>query len=418
MLCKLISSKPILANYSNFLTNSIKSISTSNVFCADSSSAGEKKKTILYDFHLKNGGKIVDFAGWLMPVQYKDLSIQQSHIHTRNNCSLFDVSHMMQTKVYGKDRYKYIESLVVSDIQNLKPNTGTLTVFTNEKGGIIDDLIVSNTSLDYLYIVSNAGCADKDFAHMKRAEETMRAKKFDVKLERIENRALLAVQGPKMRELLQFGVDFDMNKLPFMGTLESSVFKVPNCRITRCGYTGEDGVEISVPLEHADDLASKLINFQNGNVCKLAGLGARDTLRLEAGLCLYGNDIDNTKTPVEAGLAWLIHKKRREQKNFPGADVILKQLSEKPSIKRVGLQMKNDAGPSARQHMKIFDDKNEIGEVTSGALSPSIKKNISMGYVLTKASKPGTKVLVEIRNKKHEAEIVKLPFVPTRYFQI
>ena len=418
MLCKLISSKPILANYSNFLTNSIKSISTSNVFCADSSSAGEKKKTILYDFHLKNGGKIVDFAGWLMPVQYKDLSIQQSHIHTRNNCSLFDVSHMMQTKVYGKDRYKYIESLVVSDIQNLKPNTGTLTVFTNEKGGIIDDLIVSNTSLDYLYIVSNAGCADKDFAHMKRAEETMRAKKFDVKLERIENRALLAVQGPKMRELLQFGVDFDMNKLPFMGTLESSVFKVPNCRITRCGYTGEDGVEISVPLEHADDLASKLINFQNGNVCKLAGLGARDTLRLEAGLCLYGNDIDDTKTPVEAGLAWLIHKKRREQKNFPGADVILKQLSEKPSIKRVGLQMKNDAGPSARQHMKIFDDKNEIGEVTSGALSPSIKKNISMGYVLTKASKPGTKVLVEIRNKKHEAEIVKLPFVPTRYFQI
>lgn len=377
-----------------------------------------KKKTILYDFHLKNGGKIVDFAGWLMPVQYKDLSIQQSHIHTRNNVSLFDVSHMMQTKVYGKDRFKYIESLVVSDIQNLKPNTGTLTVFTNEKGGIIDDLIVSSTSSDYLYIVSNAGCADKDFAHMKSAEERMRAKKFDVKLERIENRGLIALQGPKMREVLQFGVNFDMNKLPFMGTIESSVFKIPNCRITRCGYTGEDGVEISVPYEHAADLATKLIMFQNGNVCKLAGLGARDTLRLEAGLCLYGNDIDDTKTPVEAGLAWLIHKRRREEKNFPGASVILKQLTEKPAIKRVGLQLINDAGPSARQHMKIFDENSEIGEVTSGCLSPLLKKNISMGYVKIKAAKPGTKVLVEIRNKKHEAEIVKLPFVPTKYFQV
>ena len=180
-----------------------------------------------------------------MPVQYKDLSIQQSHLHTRNNVSLFDVSHMMQTKVYGKDRFKYIESLIVSDISSLKPDTGTLTVFTNKNGGIIDDLIVQNTSLDYLYIVSNAGCADKDFAHMKKAEEAMRVQNLDVKLEKIENRAMLALQGPKMRELLQMGVNFDMNKLPFMGTKESSVFKIPNCRITRCGYTGEDGVEIS-----------------------------------------------------------------------------------------------------------------------------------------------------------------------------
>jgi aminomethyltransferase len=416
MLHKLVSNKHNLCF--KILTNNIKSISTSTVLNADANSTGDKKKTILYDFHLKNGGKIVDFAGWLMPVQYKDLSIQQSHIHTRNNVSLFDVSHMMQTKVYGKDRFKYIESLVVSDIQNLKPNTGTLTVFTNEKGGIIDDLIVSSTSSDYLYIVSNAGCADKDFAHMKSAEERMRAKNFDVKLERIENRGLLALQGPKMREVLQLGVDFDMNKLPFMGTIESSVFKIPNCRITRCGYTGEDGVEISVPYEHAADLATKFIMFQNGNVCKLAGLGARDTLRLEAGLCLYGNDIDDTKTPVEAGLTWLIHKRRREEKNFPGASVILKQLTEKPAIKRVGFQMINDAGPSARQHMKIFDEKSEIGEVTSGCLSPLLKKNISMGYVKIKAAKPGTKVLVEIRNKKHEAEIVKLPFVPTKYFQV
>lgn len=377
-----------------------------------------KKKTILYDFHVQNGGKIVDFAGWLMPVQYKDLSIQESHIHTRTSCSLFDVSHMMQTKIHGKDRYKFIESLIVGDIKGLKANTGTLTVFTNDNGGIIDDLIVSNTDAGYLYVVSNAGCADKDFAHLKRAEREMLDKKADVKLEKIENRGLLALQGPKMHQLLQAGVAFDMNKLPFMGTCETTVFGIKDCRITRCGYTGEDGVEISVPLEQAANLASKLLAFQNGSVCKLAGLGARDTLRLEAGLCLYGNDIDDTKTPIEAGLAWTIGKRRREEKNFPGAAVILKQLKEKPAIRRVGFKLLNDAGPSARQHMKIFDQagSKEVGEITSGCLSPSIKQNIGMGYIQTNLAASDTKVKIEIRNKKHDAVVVKLPFVPTRYF--
>ena len=419
MQSKCVLIKQLSACYAKTLSNTCKFISTTSFLRAETANSEPKQKTVLYDFHVKNGGKIVDFAGFLMPVQYKDLSIQQSHAHTRTNVSLFDVSHMMQTKVHGKDRFKYIESLIVSDIQGLKPDTGTLTVFTNDKGGIIDDLIVSNTSLDYLYIVSNAGCAQKDFAHMKRAEEAMRAQKMDVKLEKIEDRALIALQGPKMSEVLQSGVNFDLSKLPFMGTRESSVFGISDCRVTRCGYTGEDGVEISVPFSHASDLASKLIGFQNGNVCKLAGLGARDTLRLEAGLCLYGNDIDDTKTPVEAGLNWLIHKRRREEKNFPGAQVILKQLSDKPAIKRVGLRMLNDAGPSARQHMKIYDEggAKEIGEVTSGCLSPSLKKNISMGYVENKAAKVGTRLLVDIRNKKHEAEVVKLPFVATRYFK-
>ena len=202
---------------------------------------------------------------------------------------------MMQTKVYGKDRFKFIESLIVSDIQSLKANSGALTVFTNELGGILDDLIVSNTSLDYLYIVSNAGCADKDLAHLKRAEELMRANKMDVKLERLEEHGLIALQGPKMKDILQTGVDFDLNKFPFMNTIETNVFGI-KCRVTRCGYTGEDGVEISVPYKHTADLAEKLLEFED---CKLAGLGARDTLRLEAGLCLYGNDIDETTTPVE-----------------------------------------------------------------------------------------------------------------------
>lgn len=205
----------LISNQSLNILNRSNLHSTVNLSAAESSGS-LKQKTVLYDFHVKHDGKIVDFAGWLMPVQYKDLSIQESHLHTRTKCSLFDVSHMMQTKVYGKDRFKYIESLIVGDIQNLKPNSGTLTVFTNDKGGIIDDLIVSNTSLDYLYVVSNAGCADKDFAHLKEKEEEMRSQKFDVKLERTDDKALVALQGPQMHTILQNGVNFDMKKFPFM----------------------------------------------------------------------------------------------------------------------------------------------------------------------------------------------------------
>jgi aminomethyltransferase len=290
-------------------------------------------------------------------------------------------------------------------------------VYTNEKGGIIDDLIVSNTSLNYLYVVSNAGCSDKDFAHMKKAEKEMQSKNMDVRVERIEDRALLALQGPKMSELLQTGVKIDLSRFPFMGTSETSVFGIDGCRVTRCGYTGEDGVEISVPIGKAAKLAEILLNYQNGSVCKMAGLGARDTLRLEAGLCLYGNDIDDTKTPIEAGLAWTIGKRRREEKNFPGASVILKQLKEKPKIRRVGLKLVG-AGPSARQHMKIFDaaGTKEVGEVTSGCPSPLLKENIAMGYIDSSLAAPDTKVKVEVRNKQFDAIVSKLPFVPTRYF--
>ncbi|CAF0708932.1 unnamed protein product [Brachionus calyciflorus] len=409
--------------YVNKLLKNLNTLSLNPIKCLATAATGQKtqpKKTCLYDFHLSHNGKIVDFAGWLMPVQYKDLSIQESHIHTRNKCSIFDVSHMMQTKVYGKDRYKYIESLIVSDIAGLKSDLGTLTVFTNSNGGIIDDLIVSNTSNNYLYIVSNAGCADKDFAHLKQTEQEFKSKGMDVTLEKIEDRGLLALQGPLMHQILQECVKFDLKKFPFMNTTESKVFDIENCRITRCGYTGEDGVEISVPINRTAELAERLLALQNGQVCKLAGLGARDTLRLEAGLCLYGNDIDDTTTPVEAGLAWTIHKRRRLERNFPGADIILNQLKEKPKKRRVGLKLLSNAGPSARQHMKIFDlnGESEIGEITSGCQSPLLKQNISMGYVSTNLAQPGTRVLVDIRKKKYEAEVVKLPFVPTNYYQI
>uniref|UniRef100_A0A3B4UT92 Aminomethyltransferase n=1 Tax=Seriola dumerili TaxID=41447 RepID=A0A3B4UT92_SERDU len=314
------------------------------------------KRTPLFDFHRRHGGKMVEFAGWAMPVQYKDSHIA-SHMHTREHCSIFDVSHMLQTKVHGRDRVKFMESLVVADIQELKDNQGTLSLFTTERGGIIDDLIVTKTDQGYLYVVSNAGCADKDSAHMKVNTDEQTAG-FDVDLEFLDE-ALIALQGPSMSRVLQEGLKEDLSKLTFMTSALAAVFGVPGCRITRCGYTGEDGVEISVPQSRVVELTERLLG--NSEV-KLAGLGARDSLRLEAGLCLYGNDIDETTTPVEATLVWT------------------------------------------------------IGEVTSGCPSPCLKKNIAMGYVDAAFAKNGTNIQVEVRKKAVPATVSKMPFVPTNYY--
>lgn len=352
---------------------------------------------------------MVGFAGWSMPVQYKDSHII-SHMHTREHCSLFDVSHMLQTKILGKDRVKFMESLVVGDIAELKENQGTLTVFTNENGGIIDDLIVTKTSDGYLYVVSNAGCSEKDSAHMQSKLKEFKAAGHDVDLEPLDN-ALIALQGPSMTKVLQNGVSGDLTKLPFMTSALMTVYGVPGCRVTRCGYTGEDGVEISIPAAHAVQIAESLLKDSE---VKLSGLGARDSLRLEAGLCLYGNDIDETSSPVEASLVWTIGKRRREAADFPGASVIIRHIKEKTQRKRVGLI---STGPPVRQHTAILNTEGRvIGEVTSGCPSPCLKQNIAMGYVETAYSKVGTPVQAEVRKKISEAFVTKMPFVPTHYY--
>ncbi|XP_061592594.1 aminomethyltransferase, mitochondrial [Cololabis saira] len=366
-------------------------------------------KTPLFDFHRAQGGKMVDFAGWSMPVQYKDSHIA-SHMHTREHCSIFDVSHMLQTKVHGKDRVTFMESLVVADIAELKDNQGTLTLFTNEKGGIMDDLIVTRTDQGYLYVVSNAGCADKDSTHMKAKLAEFKAAGHDVDLEFLDE-ALIALQGPTMSRVLQEGLKDDLSKLTFMSSALATVFGVPHCRVTRCGYTGEDGVEISIPRSRVVELTEKLLT--NAEV-KLAGLGSRDSLRLEAGLCLYGNDIDETTTPVEASLLWTIGKRRRQTKDFPGADIIIPQIKAKTARKRVGLV---STGPPVRQHTPILGpDGKVIGEVTSGCPSPCLKKNVAMGYVDAKFAKNGTAIHVEVRKKAVPATVSKMPFVPTNYY--
>uniref|UniRef100_H3CHM0 Aminomethyltransferase n=1 Tax=Tetraodon nigroviridis TaxID=99883 RepID=H3CHM0_TETNG len=368
------------------------------------------KKTPLFDFHRAHGGKMVEFAGWSMPVQYKDSHIS-SHMHTRERCSIFDVSHMLQTKVHGRDRVKFMESLVVADIAELRENQGTLTLFTNERGGIIDDLIVTKTDQGYLYVVSNAGCADKDSAHLKARLAEFKAAGFDVDLEFLEDAALIALQGPSMSRVLQEGLKEDLGKLTFMTSQMATVFGVPDCRITRCGYTGEDGVEISVPQSRVVEVTDKLLAHSE---VKLAGLGARDSLRLEAGLCLYGNDIDETTTPVEATLVWTIGKRRRQSKDFPGADVVIPQIKAKTARKRVGLI---STGPPVRQHTPILSpDGKVIGQVTSGCPSPCLKMNVAMGYVDTAFAKNGTAIQVEVRKRAVPATVSKMPFVPTKHY--
>ncbi|XP_064012498.1 aminomethyltransferase, mitochondrial isoform X1 [Pogoniulus pusillus] len=370
---------------------------------------GGLKRTPLDALHRSRGGRMVPFAGWSLPLLYEQGHLQ-SHLHTRRRCSLFDVSHMLQTRVYGRDRIKFMESLVVGDIAELKPGQGTLTLLTNEKGGIVDDLIVTNTSEDHLYVVSNAGCADKDLAIMRGRATELQAAGSDIHLE-VSDNALLALQGPSMAQVLQAGLSDDLAKLSFMNSITTTVFSVPGCRVTRCGYTGEDGVEISVPAGRAVELAEQLLGVPE---VWPAGLAARDSLRLEAGLCLYGNDIDETTTPAEAGLMWTLGKRRRAAMDFPGAAIIMAQVKEKPKRKRVGL---TSEGPPIRPHTAILGPEGiPVGTVTSGCPSPSLGKNIAMGYVETAHSRAGTALTIEVRKKQHPALVTKMPFVPTQYY--
>ncbi|PKU73983.1 aminomethyltransferase, mitochondrial [Dendrobium catenatum] len=374
--------------------------------------AAELKKTALHDFHVENGGKMVPFAGWSMPIQYKD-SIMDSTVNCRENGGLFDVSHMCGLSVTGKDSAAFLERLVVADVAGLRPGTGTLTVFTNERGGAIDDSVVTKVREDHIYLVVNAGCRDKDLAHIGEHLEAFKAKGGDVSWHIHDERSLLALQGPLAAPVLQFLTKDDLSKMYFgeFKTLDINGFK---CFLTRTGYTGEDGFEISVPSENALDLAKAILEKSEGKV-RLTGLGARDSLRLEAGLCLYGNDMEQHTTPVEAGLSWAIGKRRRAEGGFLGADVILKQLEQGPSIRRVGFF---SSGPPPRSHSEILSSNGEkLGEITSGGFSPCLKKNIAMGYVKSGSHKPGTEVKIVIRGKSNDAVVTKMPFVATKYYK-
>lgn len=363
-------------------------------------------KTPLYDFHIANGAKMVPFAGWSMPVVYTSQTLSQSHLFCRSSAALFDVSHMLQTRIEGSDREKFISSLTVVDLEGCKSGQSHLTVFTNDKGGIIDDAIVTKFD-NHLMLVSNAGTSEKIKSLLLKS-----ASKFnDLKVEFIANRGLLALQGPEAINVLSrlSGVEDLNSNFPFMTVKEMTIDRV-ECLVSRSGYTGEDGFELSIPEGEVVRMAK---NFLASPSVKLAGLGARDSLRLEAGMCLYGHDIDETITPVEAGLTWLISKRRREEGKFPGFDIIKKQITNGCEKKRVGFIVE---GPPAREGTAIFNNSNvQIGTVTSGCPSPSLKKNIAMGYVLTEYAKLNTKLNFKVRDQLNEGIVTKMPFVPTKY---
>lgn len=323
---------------------------------------------------------------------------------------------MLQTYVTGKDAIECFESLTTADIQGLAKGSGTLTVFTNEKGGILDDLIVNRVNSEFLYVVSNAARKEHDSQLILAAVDRFRGmgKLVDVKFFDPNERALLAFQGAAAMNVLQQLTKVNLSEQFFMTTFEADVAGVKNCRITRCGYTGEDGFEISIPADKGSFVAEALLDSKAGKV-KLAGLGARDSLRLEAGLCLYGSDIDETTSPIEAGLAWLVAKRRRAEANFPGAQTILNQLKNGVERRRVGIKL--NSGPPARHGVEVYVEGNKIGEVTSGCPSPSLGINVAMGYVKEDFKKPGTKVELKIRDKFYNAEISKMPFVPSNYYQ-
>ena len=387
-------------------TNQSSSSSSFKRHYADDSNL---KKTALYDFHVKHGGKMVEFAGFSMPIQYKD-SIMEATQHCRTKASLFDVSHMLGSSFKGKDAVKFVESITVADVKGLADGTGTLSVVTNDEGGIIDDTVVTKVNDEWIYVVLNAGCADKDKAHINK-----HLAKFDGDCKFIEHsdRSLFALQGPKAMETLQKLTDADLSKLYFGMFKEMTVSGQP-CWVTRTGYTGEDGFEISVPVPGTLKLVEDLVADENVRLC---GLGARDSLRLEAGLCLYGNDLSEETTPPEAGLTWTIGKARRDTFSFPGGEKIRKQIEEGVPQRRVGFEFLEKGAP-ARQHSKILDmDGNEVGEISSGGFSPVLGKNIAMGYVPKALAKAGTEVQVETRGKKTKAVVKKMPFVNTTYYK-
>jgi aminomethyltransferase len=371
------------------------------------------KRTPLYDAHVELGAKMVPFAGYEMPVQYP-LGVLKEHLWTRENAGLFDVSHMGQAFLIPDDKTyetaaRAFEALVPADLISLKPGQQRYSQLLADDGGILDDLMVSRLGFagheSWLYVVVNAGCKEQDFPHIAAKLPS------GVTMKRANDMALLALQGPKATAVMG-RLSADLTKLAFMTSIDCEVAGIW-MHVSRTGYTGEDGYEISL---HAKDAIPFWDKLRADADVQPIGLGARDSLRLEAGLCLYGHDIDTTTSPIEAGLAWSIQKRRREDGGFPGAARIQSEVQNGPARRRVGIRP--DGAAPAREGAEILSiDGASIGKVTSGGPSPCLGKPVAMGYVATAHAAPGTKVQLVVRGKPLPAEIVPMPFVPHRYFR-
>jgi aminomethyltransferase len=370
------------------------------------------KRTPLHHLHVSLGGKMVPFAGYEMPVQYAP-GVLKEHLHTRSAAGLFDVSHMGQIALVPKSGRPEaaavaLEQMVPQDIIGIAPGRQRYAQFTNEAGGILDDLMVSNFG-DHLVLVVNAACKEAD-------EALLRAGLSEVcEIRPLPDRALLALQGPKAAAVLaKLSPGVDAMRFMESGPRQVAGF---DCYVSRSGYTGEDGFEISVPAEHAEQLAKMLL--ADSDVMPI-GLGARDSLRLEAGLCLCGHDIDEATTPVEAALEWSVQKTRRSggarAGGFPGADKVLAQFDIGAARRRVGLRAEGRA--PVREGASLFADETSadpIGKVTSGGFGPTLNAPVAMGYLPTTLATVGTQVFADVRGQRLALRVAATPFVPNTY---
>ncbi|MCF2524312.1 glycine cleavage system aminomethyltransferase GcvT [Bradyrhizobium sp. G127] len=370
------------------------------------------KRVPLHDLHVARGGKIVPFAGYEMPVQYA-AGVLKEHLHTRASAGLFDVSHMGQITLRAKsgkieDAARALERLVPQDILAVPHGRQRYAQFTNDSGGILDDLMVANFG-DHLFLVVNAACKAEDEAHLRKHLSDICV------VDSLPDRALIALQGPKAAEVLAKHAP-TVAAMRFMDAGPHEVLGL-DCFVSRSGYTGEDGFEISVPAKDAERLATALLN--DPAVLPI-GLGARDSLRLEAGLCLYGHDIDTTTTPVEGALEWSVQKSRRtggtRAGGFPGADIILKQFETGALRRRVGLRAEGRA--PVRESAALYADETsneKIGTVTSGGFGPTLNAPVAMGYLPTALAANGTVVFADVRGQRLPLRVAQMPFVPNGY---
>lgn len=379
-------------------------------------SMSELLKTKLHEKHLKHGAKMVPFAGYDMPVQYP-LGVLGEHNHTREKAGLFDVSHMGQCFVFSDDgtfetAAKALEKLVPADIQSLKPGQQRYSQFLNEDGGILDDLMISRLGFEghshKLYLVVNAGCKEDDFKHIQKHLPA------GVHLDVADNTlSLLALQGPKAADVLA-RLNPAVKDLVFMTHTDLPLTPTIWVHVSRSGYTGEDGYEISVKHEDVNELVDLLLAHDE---VELIGLGARDSLRLEAGLCLYGHDIDTSVSPIEAGLFWSVQKHRRNaDAGYLGAARVAADIADKTTKRLVGILPEGRA--PAREHTEIQDmNGNTIGEITSGGFGPTQGGPVAMGYVARGFTKAGSDIQLIVRGKPRAAKVVKLPFTPHNYYR-
>lgn len=357
------------------------------------------KRTPLYSIYGEYGGKVVDYAGWELPVQFEGITIE--HEAVRNTAGLFDVSHMGEIEIRGEEALKLVQKLITNDASSLKKNTVIYTFMCYETGGVVDDLLVYKMEEDYYYLVVNASNVDKDYEWICKNKGD-----FNVEIINISNEVSeLALQGPKSEKILQKLTSYDLSSIKFFCFSRDVEINGVKCLISRTGYTGEDGFEIYSDGKHIEKLWREILKAGEEEGIKPAGLGCRDTLRFEASLPLYGNEISKDISPIEAGFGYFVKEK---EEYFIGKEVLLKEKKEGPSRKLIGFQLVDRGIP--RHGYKVFSKEYEIGFVTTGYFSPTLKKNIGLALVESRYSVLGEEILIEIRNKKVRGIIINKKF--------